>query len=81
MRLVAQGVPIHAMDYDNRTALHLAASEGQLEAVKYLVAHGHPLHVRDRWHATPLDEAIREKRDSVANYLREQIVQAGADIG
>jgi glutaminase len=80
MRLLAQGVPVYAMDYDDRTALHLAAAEGQLEAVKYLVAHGHPLHVRDRWRATPLDEAIREKRDSVANYLREQIAQAGADV-
>ena len=68
-RLLAQGIPVHAMDYDRRTALHLAAAEGQLEAVKYLVSHGHPLLVRDRWHAIPLDEAKREQRSSVIEYL------------
>ena len=52
-----------------RTALHLAAAEGSLEAVEYLVSHGHPLNVRDRWGATPLDEAKREKRKSVVEFL------------
>ncbi len=69
-RLVAQGVPVHAEDYDKRTALHLAAAEGQLDTVKYLVAHGHPLNVRDRWHATPIDEARREERYEVEKYLK-----------
>ncbi len=68
-RLVAQGVPVHAQDYDNRTALHLAASEGHLEAAAYLVRHGHPVNVRDRWNATPLDEAKREGRAEVVDYL------------
>ena len=44
--------------------------EGCLDVVKYLVSHGHPLFVRDRWGATPLDEAKREKRSSVYNYLK-----------
>ena len=68
-QLVAKSIPVHAGDYDLRTALHLAAAEGSLQAVKYLVEHGHPLNVRDRWGATPLDEAKREKRDSVIKYL------------
>ena len=68
-QLVAKSIPVHAGDYDLRTALHLAAAEGSLQAVKYLVEHGHPLNVRDRWGATPLDEAKREKRDSVVKYL------------
>ena len=55
-RLVAHGMPVHAQDYDKRTALHLAAAEGQLDAVRHLIAHGHPLNVRDRWNATPLDD-------------------------
>jgi glutaminase len=70
-QLVAQGVPVHAQDYDQRTALHLAAAEGHLEAVQYLIAHGHPLNVRDRWLATPLDEARREGRGEVAEYLQQ----------
>jgi len=72
-RLVAQGVPISAQDYNHRTPLHLAAAEGHLKAVKYLIAHGHPLYVRDRWHATPLDEARREKRKKVIRYLKKKI--------
>jgi glutaminase len=71
-RLVAQGVPVHAQDYDQRTALHLASAEGHLDTVKYLIAHGHPLNVRDRWLATPLDEAIREERTEVVEYLTQQ---------
>ena len=69
--LVARGVPVHAGDYDSRTALHLAAAEGSLDAVEYLVYHGHPLHVRDRWGATPLDEAKREQRPSVVEFLTQ----------
>jgi glutaminase len=77
-RLVAKGVPVHAEDYDKRTALHLAASEGALDAAKYLVAHGHPLHVRDRWNATPLDEARRENRKELIYYLTNKISEQEA---
>ena len=70
-QLVAKGVPVHAGDYDSRTALHLAAAEGSLAAVHYLVAHGHPLYVRDRWGATPYDEAKRENRSTVMQYLNK----------
>lgn len=69
-RLIAQGVPVHAQDYDRRTALHLAAAEGQIDAIKYLINHGHPRNVRDRWGATPLDEALREGRQQAVEYLR-----------
>jgi glutaminase len=68
-RLVAQGVPVSAADYDGRTSLHLAAAENKLEAVRYLIAHGHPMNVRDRWNATPLDEARRERAEEVTQYI------------
>ena len=70
-QLVAKGVPVHAGDYDSRTALHLAAAEGSLAAVHYLVTHGHPLYIRDRWGATPYDEAKRENRLTVMQYLNK----------
>lgn len=35
--LEAQSADLWAADYDNRTALHLAASEGRLNVVKFLV--------------------------------------------
>ena len=71
---------MQAQDYDNRTALHLAAAEGQLDAVQYLVAHGHPLNVRDRWNATPLDEARREGREAVVKYLEDIAAPTASEI-
>ncbi|MEC7241393.1 MAG: ankyrin repeat domain-containing protein, partial [Myxococcota bacterium] len=66
---LANGIPIHAADYDGRTALHLGAAEGNEAVVRYLLAHGHPIHVRDRWNSTPLDEAKRENRTAVIDLL------------
>ncbi|MDX1401280.1 MAG: glutaminase, partial [Kiloniellales bacterium] len=70
-RLVAQGVPLEAADYDYRTALHLAAAEGHDEIVRFFLAHGVSVNPRDRWDNTPLDEAIRHKRENVASLLAE----------
>ena len=71
---------MQAQDYDKRTALHLAAAEGELAAVQYLVAHGHPLNVRDRWNATPLDEAHREGRETVVKYLNDLMTETASVI-
>ena len=68
-RCLASGMPVSACDYDERTALHLAAADGCVEAVEYLLAHDHPIHVRDRWGSTPLDEARREGQEAVAEIL------------
>ncbi|KAL6007408.1 hypothetical protein ACLOJK_032905 [Asimina triloba] len=39
-------------DYDNRTALHLAASEGQASIVELLILHGANVNPMDRWQRT-----------------------------
>jgi len=70
-QLIAKGVPVHAGNFDSRTALHLAAAEGNLETVKLLINYKHPINVRDRWKSTPLDEAKRENRISVYNFLKK----------
>lgn len=36
-RMYMQGVDLSLFDYDRRTALHLAASEGHAEVVKFLL--------------------------------------------
>ena len=68
--LVNMGAPVDEGDYDKRTAIHLAASEGMLEVVRFLVdelsANHSPL---DRWGNTPLDDAIRSSHFAVADYL------------
>ena len=77
-------------DYDSRTALHLAASEGLLETVQFLVEgswsverlpHGANLSPIDRWGGTPLDDAVRGEQHAVANYLRGRGAQSGSGHG
>lgn len=63
------GWRVNAYDYDGRTPLSIAASEGHLEAVKYLVHHGANLLHRDFRCNTALDDARREGRDRVAAFL------------
>ena len=66
-------------DYDRRTPLHIAAAEGALPAVEALVAAGADVGAKDRWGFTPLDEARREKRGPVVDFLtrHQQQQQAG----
>ncbi len=66
---VARGANVNYADYDKRTALHVAASEGHAKLVLYLLAHGADASLRDRYDATPLDDAKREKRDDVVALL------------
>jgi len=71
-------VDINIGDYDGRTAMHLAASEGKLNVVRVMVeelmADCNPV---DRWGGTPLDDALRHKRDRVAKYLQEKGAHKG----
>lgn len=71
--LIAKGLDLGQADYDGRTGLHLAASEGHLEVVKLLVHAGVPLTQKDRWGGTPLDDAKRENHQEVAAWLLEKV--------
>jgi ankyrin repeat protein len=70
--LAALGLNPNEGDYDRRTALHLAASEGQLEVTKVLIEElkvdPNPI---DRWEATPLANAVQHNHADVADYLRK----------
>jgi len=69
-RLYARGTEVTFPDYDGRTPLHLAASNGQLEAAKVLVMFGADQGALDRNGNSPLDDALREKHTAVAEWLQ-----------
>jgi ankyrin repeat protein len=68
-RLLRAGMPVNASDYDNRTAAHIAAAEGNLEALKALVEFGANLSLKDRWNTTLDDEAQRSNIKELLEYL------------
>lgn len=68
-------------DYDRRTALHVAASEGHLTIVQFLVesvfnnkrsvrTKKRLLNRSDRWGGSPLDDAHRHRHTIIAQFLR-----------
>lgn len=56
-RILASGVNPNAKNYDYRTPLHIAASEGMYVAAKVLLEAGASVLSKDRWGNTPLHEA------------------------
>lgn len=68
-RLVAYDVNVNDADYDARTALHLAASQGHESTVAYLLSLGADPKLVDRWDNTPADDARRGKHMTVATLL------------
>jgi ankyrin repeat protein len=63
---------VNFRDYDRRTALHVAASEGHLEICKFLVKKGAKINRSDRWGGSPLDDAHRHRHEKVVIFLREK---------
>jgi urea transporter len=64
--LLAAGVPVNSQDYDQRTALHLAASNGNTAAVELLLSSGADGTAKDRFGNTPEEDSIRHKHNATA---------------
>lgn len=70
-RSLAIGRSINFMDYDKRTALHMAASHGRMKVVKYLINHGAITNIQDRFGNTPADEARANGYEDIQKYIDE----------
>ncbi|PWA40679.1 STELAR K+ outward rectifier [Artemisia annua] len=55
-RILSNGIDPNSKDFDFRTPLHVAASQGSFIIVKLLVEAGASVLSKDRWGNTPLDE-------------------------
>ncbi|KAI7812000.1 putative glutaminase liver isoform [Triplophysa rosa] len=71
-RYLLSGADANAVDYDGRSALHVAASEGHLDIIKFLVENaGANCTLKDRWGNTALQEAVRCNQDPAIQLLRK----------
>ncbi|PAV88116.1 hypothetical protein WR25_17730 [Diploscapter pachys] len=71
-RLFMQGQDMNAVDYDKRSALIIAASEGHEHIVKFLVNVAKvDINVTDKWGRTALDEARFFKHAEIARFLEK----------
>ena len=67
-------------DYDERTAMHLACSDGQFHIVEYFLEMDlfHELNVRDRWNNTPMDDANVNNYPHIVEVLARAIEERHA---
>ena len=70
---------VNFRDYDRRTGLHVAASEGHLEICQLLVEqYGAKIHRCDRWGGSALDDAHRHRHPQVFQFLRDHGARFGS---
>ncbi|XP_006093686.1 glutaminase liver isoform, mitochondrial isoform X3 [Myotis lucifugus] len=71
-RFALSAMDMEQKDYDSRTALHVAAAEGHIEVVKFLIeaCKVNPF-VKDRWGNIPLDDAVQFNHLEVVKLLQD----------
>ena len=69
-QLLDHGVDVDTGDYDKRTALHLASSEGHVGVVELLLSRNANVNTTDRMGFSPLVDACRHGHTQIQNMLR-----------
>ncbi|CAG2169507.1 unnamed protein product, partial [Oppiella nova] len=72
----SSAVDFSSADYELRTPLHTAVSNGHKEVVEYLLSEGASVHAKDRNFETPLQLAIHHDLKEII----EMLLQAGAHL-
>ncbi|XP_022141640.1 potassium channel SKOR isoform X2 [Momordica charantia] len=70
-RSLCYGIDPNSKDYDSRTPLHIAASEGLHLMAKLLIEFGANVFSKDRWGNTPLDEGRISGNKNLIKLLEE----------
>ena len=71
LQCLRDGAVVTRADYDMRTALHIAACENHLDICKALVQAGANIHAEDRWHTSPMEEAVKLGHSVIVEYFKE----------
>eukprot|EP01125_Pyxidicula_operculata_P014464 TRINITY_DN4816_c0_g1_i2.p1 TRINITY_DN4816_c0_g1~~TRINITY_DN4816_c0_g1_i2.p1 ORF type:complete len:483 (-),score=102.82 TRINITY_DN4816_c0_g1_i2:129-1577(-) len=69
--LLIENVSVNIQDYDGRSPLHLAASEGHYDTVVYLIDRKADINAKDKRNQTPLDDAIINNHPKVVQLLEQ----------
>lgn len=75
---LAEGVQIKSYESEHNTPLHLAALNGHLEIVKFLIKSGANVNARNRKNQTPLHMAVHNAHRLIVEYLI--LNQANIDV-
>lgn len=75
-RYIALGVDVNQGDYDKRTALHLAAAEGNKEVAIYLILKGANINAQDRWGMKPINDAKANNHQEIIAILEGTKINA-----
>jgi hypothetical protein len=73
------GANVNAKDEYGSTALMLAAKEGHLDVVRFLVEHGADIFEKDKDNKDASNHAMDHGHEEVAKYLAE--LKSAADLG
>lgn len=70
---------LESIDYDFRSAAHVAAAEGRLEIIQFLFEKCQKsdferiMNREDRWNLSPLDEAYRNGHNDICRFINDHI--------
>ena len=72
--LIEKGADVTSSDYDKRSPLHIACSEGRYEVVVLLVKQGASHLAKDRWGNTPRDDALKIGASKIVAFIDAIVV-------
>ena len=74
--LARQGANLNQVDYNGRSALHMACAEGNYKVVEVMIQQGANINMKDRWGQTPLQVAVLGKHQLVVGKVQPWMLEA-----